>query len=583
MTDDKPKKNSPDQSLDLSNLADFQFGPAWARSGSEKTNTPRTFGRAGEDRGRNGGKDGFAPRGRRQDDRGGRFERRDGERPFNRDRRDGARGRSFDGKSGGRDRFSQNRQREELPEPTAGLRVELRPADALLLSWTTEINKHRRVVSLFEFAKVVMAARERYDLVFMKQDGGPELYHSLKGDGSCWETKQEAVSFIWKASWFADFYTSVEEAVEPPKGEFQGIAKCKLTGDLIGPVNWHGYQSALMALHKSKFSHMPLEQFRHKIEIEKGEEVVQSWLESVSRKTVWKPVRDHAEDLVLDSPRALEQDFAEHFFDQAFALTDKVFVNGQVAKSCMSPGLWAHVIKLADTTRKHPSMLIPNLCHGLARHRMPIFKWKGTHHTGPSRPRLIPDGTVLADRMTGIIGWVKSHPGGRVESMLNDLGGLPTSEQAGSATSEESAPESASIPVETEKNEVEQKRHDLVSDLLWLCEQGFVLVFADGTVNMQQQPAPSPEKSKKQEEKNKGKTEEESTVKSEAKDAPKPRAKKAKAPAKSTVAGEAKKKVAKKSPAKEVKSVKTVEPVAEEIPSEGITDAPVVASAETEG
>ena len=490
MSDDKPKKNSPDQSLDLAGLADFQFGPVWARPGTGKMNQAKTFGRSGDDKTRGGGKDGFASRGKgkRQDDRGGRFEKRDGDRPFNRDRRDGSRGRSFEGHRGDRDQFSPRRQREELPEPTAGLRVELRPADALLVSWTTEINKHRRVVSLFDFAKVVMASRERYDLVFMKQEEGTELYHSIKGDGSCWETKEEAVSFIWKAAWFSDFYTSVEETVEPPKGEFQGIAKCKLTGDLIGPVNWHGYQSALMALHKSKFAHMPLEQFRHKIEIEKGEEVVQAWIESVSKKTVWKPVRDDAAELVLDSPKALEQDFVENFFAQAFALTDKVFVNGQVVKSLMSPGLWAHVIKLADITRKHPSMLIPNLCHGLARHRMPIFKWKGSHHTGPSRPRLIPEGTVLADRMTGIIDWVRSHPGDRVEAMLNDLAGVPAEETPVAPVEEKlvETAEIAEVAAKPEKSAVEQKRHDLVSDLLWLCEQGFVLVFANGTVNIQQ-------------------------------------------------------------------------------------------------
>lgn len=512
MTDDKPKKDSPDKSVDLANLANFQFGPAWARSGTDKNNLPRTrtSGRTGEGRPRPEGKDGFAPRGRRPDDRGGRFERKDGDRPFNRGRRDDSRGRSFEGRSGDRndrgDRFAPRRQREELPEPTEGLRVELRPADALLVSWASEINKHRRVVSLFDFAKIVMAARDRYDIVFMKQEGGPELYHSLKGDGSCWETKPEAVNYIWKAPWFADFYTSVEEEVEAPKGEFQGIAKCILTGDLIGPVNWHGYQSALQALHKSKFSNMTLEQFRHKIEIEKGDEVIQSWLASVSQKTVWKPVREGAEDVVLETPRELEQDFSEHFFEKAFELKDKVFVNGHVAKALMSPGLWSHIIKLADTTRKHPSMLIPNLCHGLARHRMPIFKWKGMHHTGPSRPRVIPEGTVLADRMSTIVGWVKAHPGARVEAMLNDLGGsMVVSEAPVEKKPEEVSPEAdviASVETTPEVAQeadtqaasvgVEQKRHDLVSDLLWLCEQGFVLVFTDGTVNIQQQVTAAP-------------------------------------------------------------------------------------------
>ncbi|MEG0587533.1 MAG: hypothetical protein RR506_06450 [Akkermansia sp.] len=516
MTDETPQKDSPDEkSLDLTKLADFQFGPAWARPGSGKTGLPKISNRFGDDKKPFNGprRDGFAPRGGKEGfgARGARPERRfdggqrddrndrngnasrNGERRFSRDRRDGDRSRQ--GERG--DRFG--RPREELIEPTAGLRVELRPVDTLLAAWAEEINKHRRVISLFEFAKVVMASRERYDLVFMKQEDGPQMFHSRKEDGSCWLTREEAVRFLWKAPWFGEFYASIQKDVEPPKGEFQGVAKCMITGDLIGPVNWHGYQPALMALHKSKFSNMPLEHFRHKIEIEKGAEVVQAWLEAVSKRTVWSPIREGAEELIFETQQEVEKDFAEHFLDKAFELTDKVFINGAIVRSHMSPGLWSHVIKLADATKKHPSMLIPNLCHGLVRHRMPIFKWKGGHHTGPSRPRTLAADTVLADRMASIVAWVKANPGKKVEMLLNELGGAlkkkapvakaPDDSVVTADVADESAESTVVESSETTPNvpnvagDVETKRRDLLSDLLWLCEQGYILVFADGTVN----------------------------------------------------------------------------------------------------
>lgn len=183
------------------------------------------------------------------------------------------------------------------------------------------------------------------------------------------------------------YYESVEQEVEAPKGDFKAIAKCSLNNELIGPVNWHGYQSALMNLHRTKFANMTFEAFRSKIVTDKSEEAVQAWQEAVSKRTAWKPVREGASEVLLESPAAVEQDFESNHFDECYDVTDKVFVNGAVKKNHLSPGLWAHLIQLSGTTRRHPSMLIPNLCHGLARHHMPIFKWKGNHYTARHAPR----------------------------------------------------------------------------------------------------------------------------------------------------------------------------------------------------
>ena len=530
MSEETSNQDMPKNGLDLEGLASFQFGPAWARKqeGTEYRVEGAAL-REREERGENrnrrdGGERNFGkPAGRRS--REGRP--KDGE--VRNSREDGHRGER------GSRRNSRGNDHSRLPkeapvEPTPGLRVELRPADILLSVWATEVNNRKRVFSLFDLAKLVMSRKDRYDLVYMRQEDGPHLIQSKRDDRSCWLTREEAARFIWRAPWFGEFYQAEEESVEPPKGDFKGIAKCRLSGDLIGPVNWHGYQSALLALHRMRYASMPIEDFRRTIEIEKDEEVIQQWLESASKRTVWKPVREGAEEVVLTDQAAVEKDFLEHHFDDVFAVCDKVFVNGSIGKKYLSPGLWAHLTKLADTTRKHPSMLIPNLCHGFARHHMPIFKWKGGHHTGPSRPRSIPEGTVLADNMAAILNWVKEHSGKRVDVMLNELGGvlpqqnktpevpakdseLPVESStelqtpADESAKEPEAPVSVEKPVEeettqsplpaeepadatpseqqpiSEEERIRNKHQELVRDTLWLCEQGYVLIFAgDGTI-----------------------------------------------------------------------------------------------------
>lgn len=493
MTEKNKQQETSSSSPDLSVLAEFQFGPSWARQGVKKDYPARSFPeRMGRDesRGRRGGK--FSQKNRQG-------------REFSDRKRDGRFNKQYDDKRGGR--MDRNRERSPLPEPAEGLRVELRPVDNGLAACVAEVNKHKRVVSLFDFAKIVMSRRDRYDLVFMKQEGGPQLICSKRDDNACWLTKNEALAYIWKSPWLSEYYDSVEEEVEPPKGVFTAIGKCSLSGELVGPVNWHGYQSALVNLHRTRFSNMDFDHFKTKIHIEKGDEAVQAWTEAVSKKIVWKPKRTDCEEVVLADTSSVEKDFEEHHFDEVYSITDKVFINGAVSKRIVSPGLWAHIVQLSDVTRKHPSMLIPNLCHGLARHHMPIFKWKGGHHTGPSRPRSLPEDTVLADRMLGIVSWVTENAGKRVDAMLNELCGEMVEEPqiAGAEQQAEEIVEETPVSVEAaEENnqeekqagedkadnaitdEINTKRQELVKDLFWLCDQGYVLVFANGRINLPQ-------------------------------------------------------------------------------------------------
>lgn len=472
MTDETPSTNPKQQIPDLSGLADFQFGPAWARPGArQERSAPYPEHRSGDRQGserrpRRDNREGRQPRGER------RFDGQNGEKRFNREDRN--RG-SFRPRRDG-DRREQA-PRPPLPEPAEGLRVELRPVDSGLAALHQEVQKHRRTISLLDLAKVVMGSYDRYDLVFMKQENGPDLYQCKHGDGACFISRQEAVKHLWQSSWMSKYYETVEQEVEAPKGDFKAIAKCSLNNELVGPVNWHGYQSALMNLHRTKFANMPFEAFRSKIVTDKSEEAVQAWQDAVSKRTAWKPVREGASEVLLESPAAVEQDFESNHFEDCYDVTDKVFVNGAVKKNHLSPGLWAHLIQLSGTTRRHPSMLIPNLCHGLARHHMPIFKWKGNHYTGPARPKAMEEGTVLSDSLMSIATWAAKNPGKGVDAMLKELAPVPDPEQA----------------TEEEVAQAKEKQQNLVRDLLWLSEQGYILVFSNNTVSRPKAvPAQSP-------------------------------------------------------------------------------------------
>lgn len=459
MDDTRQGTNTP---LDFADLADFQFVPSWARSeGDAKFDLLKKRHVDRPERPRRSADQGAGSRPLR----GRGF---DGDqRRNNRDRRDGKR----------REVRGERQTRREMPTPVEGFRVELRPANAILELFSQKIQEQKRAFPLLDLARIVMAGKERYDLVFMKQESAPMLIHSTKGDGACWLTQEEAVAYMWHAPWFADLYKKEEVEAEAPKGSFNAVATCSLGGEVIGPVNWHGYQAALMNLYRSRYSRMQLGSFKNSISQNKDEAAVKAWLDKMSKKTVWKPLREGAGDVVLEDAKAVEADFLAHGYSEVYEVADKVFVNGNVTRNRLSPGLAAHLFLLSDRTRRAPQMLIPNLCHGLARHHMPIYKWKGNHFTGPSRVRTIPEGTVLADRMMAIINWTKEHSGEKVETMFAALSGVSagTDEESRKLSQDAYAPYAA--------------------DMLWLLEQGFIVVTSDNAVWFPKgEAAPSPVK-----------------------------------------------------------------------------------------
>ena len=429
--------------FDLSELTDFRFAPDWAKEGAPTTpityREPREPRKVGERRGnrpgglgRRPGRDGAAPAGEWRDgmNRGERRPRREDRRPARR-----------------------------TVKPAEGFRVELRPTNSSLEVFAKEVQEHKRAFPLLSVASFIMSGKDRYDLVFMRLENGPMLIHSKKGDGACWLTEEEALAYLPKAPWFSEFYTTEQQQAEPPKGSFSAIAKCSRGGELIGPNNWHGYQAALMQLYRAKYAHMPLDAFKNSIVTEKGEEVVAQWLQQVSTKSVWRPTREDAAETVLESLKDVQADFRAHHYEDAYEVVDKVFVNGATPAEVLSPGLEAHLYTLATRTRKHPQILIPNLCHGMARNHVPIFKWQGNHYTGPSRVRAIPADTTLADRMSAIVAWAKEHSGERVDAMFAALSGT-------AAGTEEST----------------QAFAPYAADLIWLLEQGFLVVMNDNTL-----------------------------------------------------------------------------------------------------
>ncbi|MEM9080770.1 MAG: hypothetical protein AAGC74_08785 [Verrucomicrobiota bacterium] len=253
--------------LDLTGL---DFGPSWAKSDAPARDYSKDVG----------------PRDNRPPRRG-KGPRRDGERRHddrrnnnNRDRNDRRDNRRQGG--GGR-----REPRQETPAPE-GFTASIMPVEEGLDNLAREIQGGGRCYSVFDLARVVMGARERFNVVFQAPD--QTKFYRCKVDGSIWLTKSEALQQFWKGNLVNELYEAIETEAEAPTGNFTSVAKCGLSGEWLGPPNFHSYQSAVAQLHRERFSHISLEDFKRKIRVESGEEAVNAWIESQKKQVHYRPL-----------------------------------------------------------------------------------------------------------------------------------------------------------------------------------------------------------------------------------------------------------------------------------------------------
>ena len=252
----QPAESSKDPLLSLNSL---DLGPAWARGEPERKGGAETDGK------RRQGKSG----GRRPDKRGGGRSDGRGKGVPDRDQRGGRRGdrREESGRRGdrgeGRQKFQRDRKgrrdddrrgpraQEEIPPPE-GFTAGVMPVEEGLDGLAKEIMAGGRTYSVFDLSKLVLGSRERFNVTFQsgKEEGG---LIRCKKDGSLWLTKEEAIRHFWQAEWRRDFYEEVTSEADPPKGNFQAIGRCGISGELLGPPNYHGYQTAVLQLHRERF------------------------------------------------------------------------------------------------------------------------------------------------------------------------------------------------------------------------------------------------------------------------------------------------------------------------------------------
>jgi hypothetical protein len=557
MADKPANKNAEDskQSLDLNDLSGLDFGPNWAsgREGAGGRKHSASFSKGG-----NGGKsDSYGSdkgsRSRGQSGRsgfgGGSRDRRSGGARSGKEGEFGGRGgpRGSGGPRGTRNDFARRGAGPAPFEPT--VKVDLYPQDEAFEALVNRLRSSARTYQLFDIAQLLLEKPDRFVVVVAplpgKEQASQILYYSVPGHLP-FESEEAAVSFV-VANHLDQFFEIEEIEIDPPKGNFQMVNRCTVTGKLLGPPNYHRYQEFVRHHYATQISGISFDRFTSKIEGVKEPEQIEAWLESMkkgARYTVKEPKEGEPES--FESLEAARHFLLQHRKDQVVGSGESVRFAGRDIERLPKGDIRRSVEAYIEKQKVFPLESANNIRGRLRRHKFAVYKKgsKGVSFVCAVKRKFRDSKTVFTDSIRDLIEFIEKNPEMPASKLPKAYIGIDTEKQkpetlkmteaevaaAAKAKAEveaqvETAPESvteephppaepksesepksepkpASAVVEDAKasteakpkvelTEAESKQlRQLMGDLRWLITEGYVTEYGDGCLFA---PPPIPE------------------------------------------------------------------------------------------
>lgn len=497
---------NPETDLDLEKL----FLPAWAQESANNPNRYAKFtgdeGASREDRGerrgprpprRDGGFGGGerrpgGPGGRRPEGAGPREPRRDGPRPQGQGSLRG--GFSREERRGPRDQM----ERREPPPPLPEIVASIVPDEKGVESMARQVKMTGRAFPLFDIAFLIIQKPERYSIKFVTKKN-PQgqviqpLFHCAL-DETVWLSEDEAIAHVLQKH-FATFYQADKIQAEAPKGVYTFVGQCGLSGVILGPPNYHDYQTKLRKLHAERFARMPFEVFKSRVKIVRDEAVVKQWVEEQSWKTEYTCL-NVPEPLKLATREDVEKHFRATHKEAIIKPVEAHTVTGMAARS-LRGGLGRVVQNLLAEQRRFPMQIATSLSQAFAHQGLQFFKVNKTvTHVAVARPHYLDlETTPVSAGVKRIVEFINANPKTNRRKLLEALApapAAPTVIPVAPAEGETAATPAATPAPAAPEPTAEQTA--LIADLHWLVHQGHVMEFANGQLDTAKKPVPKPPK-----------------------------------------------------------------------------------------
>jgi hypothetical protein len=404
------------------------------------------------------------------------------------------------------------------PPPPLPVNVSILPEEKGVESLARQIRVTGRAYPLFDIAQLILQKPERHQIRFdVKKNAEGQPLQPLflcALDDTLWLSEEEVVHHIL-ARHFQTFYQVERTATEPPRGTYTFVAQCGLSGKILGPPNYHDYQTQLHKLHSERFAHLPFETFKARVKIVKDEAVVKQWIEDHSFKNEYNCL-NVPEPKKLASRDEVAKHFREVHLPNVVKSVETHTLSGAAARQQRSPGLQRAVRGAWEDQRRFPLQVATVLSQQFAGHGLQFFKVNRTvTHVSVARPFYLDmEATPVSEGVKRIVDFINTHPKSTRRKLMEALAPAPAAPAApvvpapvASVAPAAVAPDAAAAPAVAPAvpaaepaalaPEAAPEQTALASDLHWLIHEGHVIEFANGLLETAKKPLPRPPKPEK--------------------------------------------------------------------------------------
>ncbi len=359
----------------------------------------------------------------------------------------------------------------------------------------SDVMKHlKRTYQLFDIAELVLEKPERF-IVLAKnlpsEDGSVKPLYCAQPANIPFEDEESAKKAALEY-WLGEMFEQVEVEAEAPKGNFQVVNRCTISGDLLGAPNWHKYGENVREYHSQKFAKMPYEKFLASIETVRDEALVNQWLEEMKKRLVYK-LKDG--DTTFETREAALNHISSLKTNELVKSYEQVRMHGSdIAKLPFGSRIRRNLEAAWSKQKRFPIVTANNLRGRLRRGGFTIYKRgsKGFAFVCAVKRKFLLIGDSLSDTPQKIYDFLLVNQGVKASALPYLYLGLQAPQDTATATlaeehkkQDEGGDVSAPVAVvENAEISVEDfaRIKEVSNDLLWLISEGYVVEYADGAL-----------------------------------------------------------------------------------------------------
>jgi hypothetical protein len=357
-----------------------------------------------------------------------------------------------------KDRHKPNREGAVTRKPFQ-IGIHFLPLAPALENVVAQIKSGSVAYSLFALARLFLEKPGRYEVRLTATADSPLFQLGENGAFSLDREFLDRNAFRLACE---DFYKIDITQSDAIKGDFSNVARCRLSGILLGPTNHHNYQPQLRTLYEQRFSRrMGFADYQRQIEIVNDPTLIERWKEEARTVKTYTTLREEMPSTFASATEA-ERHFRSNYLPGLIRSREDVTVDGVLSRRLPDRILNRAVEDAWTHETRSPSNLMQELAGRLRQASLHVFRHRrGMLFVSPIRPRpFVYEHAGVSRSVNAILEALATTPGSNRKELLEKL------------------------ITDTASENAEQRKLALASDLHWLVSEGYVIEFNDGSLDL---------------------------------------------------------------------------------------------------